>query len=156
MNLRLKARLAMAVDLLHTKTVEIVALDGTLRNYILSKFPAVQGREIVANYPLTAVPKVSDYKSNEAVMLKLMAFVAVESKTGDLLRLTTQALIDNHVPDWETLVRIEIEMMKYNTSFFREGVVSTFLSDIATKALASITPTLTTFLRQLSERAKQA
>jgi len=104
--------------LLEPKDVEITTLKGEQRTYVISKFPAIAGREIVAKYPLTAIPKLADYSGNEAVMFQLMAYVAVKLPSGVDQPLSTKALIDNHVPDWETLVKIEIEMMKYNTSFF--------------------------------------
>lgn len=142
------------VDLLEPNPLTLKTLSGDERTYIISKFPAVAGREIVASYPLTAVPQLSDYKNNEAVMIKLMGYVAVEIK-GNLIRLSTLDLINNHVPDWETLAKIEIGMMQYNTSFFRNGEISTFLSGIARKLIASISPTLTHSLGLFLERIKQ-
>jgi hypothetical protein len=136
---------------LEPKEVEVTTLKGEVRSYIISKFPAIAGREIVAKYPLTAIPKVGDYSGNEAVMLQLMAYVAVRTSSGAEIPLTTKALIDNHVPDYETLIKIELEMMKYNTSFFQQGVVSGFLKTIGMNFLASITPMLTPSLLQLSE-----
>lgn len=134
--------------------VQITTLKGDERTYIISKFPAIAGREIVAKYPLTALPKVGEYVGNEQVMLQLMTYVSIRLSSGAEQALTTKALIDNHVPDWETLVKIEIEMMKYNTSFFQQGVVSGFLKTIGQNFLASITPTLIPSLLQLSEQVK--
>ncbi|KAG0310258.1 hypothetical protein BGZ97_012688 [Linnemannia gamsii] len=120
---------------------------GDERTYILSKFPAIAGREIVTQYPISAVPKLGDYKANEALMLKIMGFVAVPVDNSQL-RLSTAALVDNHVPDCETLMKIEIHMLDYNTSFFSSGRISTLLSGVEGKATAWITKTLT----DLSER----
>lgn len=142
-------------DLLEPKEITVKSLGGKDCTYILSKFPAIAGREIVAGYPITAVPKVGEYKANEEIMLKLMCYVGVNHANGTVMRLTTRALVDNHIPDFETLVRIEIEMMKYNTSFFGQGEVSTFLANIAKKALREISPMLTLLSARLSEAAKQ-
>jgi hypothetical protein len=146
--------------LLEPKEVRIVTLKGDERVYIISKFPAVTGREIVCSYPISAIPKLNEYSANEAVMMKLMSFVGIPRAPqagipAEPLLLNTRALIDNHVPDWETLVKIELEMMRYNTSFFQEGVVSTFCGNLIQKAMRSITPTLTPLLRQLSEIIRQ-
>src|SRR5665213_2354770 len=141
--------------MLEPLTVEITTLKGEQRTYIISKFPALAGREIVAIYPLTAIPQVGNYVGNEAVMMQLMSYVAVRLANGSEQLLVSKALIDNHVPDWETLVKIEIEMMKYNTSFFQQGVVSGFLKTIGMNFLTSITPTLTPLLQQLSEAVRQ-
>jgi hypothetical protein len=133
--------------LLEPKEVVIKTMAGEDRTYILSKFPAIAGREIVSQYPISAVPKLGDYKTNEALMLKIMSFVAVPVENGEL-RLSTAALVDNHVPDYEALMKIEFHMMDYNTSFFSSGKVSTFLNNVEDKATAWISKTLTGLLEQ--------
>jgi hypothetical protein len=129
-----------------------VLIDG--RAFILSKFPAVAGREIIASYPLTAIPKIAEYKTNESIMLKLMCYVGV--RTGDnILRLSSQALVDNHVGNWETLVKVEAAMLEYNCSFFLSGRVSTFLSDAARNMPQWILKILTGLSEQLSQKEKR-
>lgn len=129
--------------------------NGVDRTYIISKVPATDGREIFTQYLPTAAPKIGDYKQNEQLMYKLLSFVAVPMDNGVPLRLTTKALIDNHVPDWETLARLEMAMMEYNTSFLNRGSLSTALAGLEAKAPALITKMLTNFLAQLSQAAKQ-
>jgi hypothetical protein len=124
------------------------------RAFVLSKFPAVAGREIVANYPTSALPKIGDYKINEAIMLKLMNFVGVP-KGDTILRLSSQALIDNHVGGWEMLVKVEAAMLEYNCSFFQDGRISTFFQDAARNMPRWIIKTLTDFSAQLSQKEKQ-
>jgi hypothetical protein len=140
--------------LLEPKEVIVKTLNGDDKTYILSKFPAIAGREIIAGYPLTGIPKIGEYKANEEIMLKLMCYVAVSIPSGPL-PLSTRALVDNHVPDYETLVKLEMEMMKYNTSFFGKGEVSNFLATIAKKVLVSISPTLIPLSAQLLEAVKR-
>lgn len=140
--------------MLQPKEITITTQAGEDRVYVLSKFPAVQGREIIAKYPLSAMPKLGDYAVNEETMLKLMAFVAVPRDTGEPLRLSTRALVDNHVPEWETLARIEVAMMEYNVSFFGNGKGSTFLEAIAKKAQAFLSRTLTDLSAQSSPKGK--
>lgn len=134
---------------------EIECRDGTRKTFILSHFPAIAGREIVSQYPLTAIPKVGEYTTNEAIMLKLMAFVGVPHPADAAAAptmLTTRALVDNHVPDFECLMRLEAAMLEYNCSFFGNGKVSTFFELIAAKAQALISKTLTDFARSSSAR----
>jgi hypothetical protein len=141
--------------MLEPKTIRVQTQKGEERSYILSKFPAMAGREIIAKYPLSAMPKLGDYAVNEETMLKLMAFVAVPlNAEGGALRLTTRALVDNHVPDWETLARVEIAMMEYNCSFFASGKASSFLQSILGKAQALLSQTLTDLLAQSSQTEK--
>lgn len=141
--------------LLEPKEITVETQKGENRAYILSKFPAVQGREIIAKYPLSAMPKLGDYAVNEETMLKLMAFVAVPRDSGEPLPLSTRALVDNHVPDWETLARIEFAMMEYNVSFFGNGKGSTFLEAITKKAQAFLSQTLMDLSGQSSRKEKQ-
>lgn len=139
--------------MIQPKEITIKAQDGREIVFVLSKFPAVQGREIIAKYPLSAMPKLGDYEVNEETMLKLMSFVGVPRKEGgEPLRLTTRALVDNHVPDWETLARLEMAMMEYNCSFFGNGRASTFFEVIAQKAQALIIQTLTGLSAQSSQK----
>lgn len=127
-------------------------IDG--KTFVLSKFPAVAGREIVAKYPLSGMPKLGDYKVNEETMLKLMAFVGVQLDNGTVLQLSTRALVDNHVPGWETLAKIEWAMLEYNCSFFGNGRALTFFDGIAQKLPSMITSILTDLSQQLSAKNK--
>jgi len=129
-----------------------IEIDG--KKYIISKFPAIAGREIVAKYPMTALPKVGDYQLNEEAMLKLMSYVAIEIKDGHKINLITKALIDSHVTSWEVLAKLEIAMMQYNVSFFPQGRISTFFEDTARSVLAKTSKILTAFLEQLSPKEK--
>lgn len=141
--------------MIEPKEIVITTQKGESKPFIISKFPAVQGREIIAKYPLSAMPKLGDYAVNEETMLKLMAFVAVPRESGEPLQLTTRGLIDNHVPDWETLARIEVAMMEYNVSFFGNGKGSTFLEAITKKAQAFLSQTLTDLSGLSSQKAKR-
>lgn len=142
--------------MLHPKEIRVTTQAGDERVYILSKFPAVAGREIVAKYPLSAMPKLGDYAVNEETMLKLMAYVGapIEGRAEPQL-LNLRALVDNHVPDWETLARVEIAMMEYNVSFFANGKACGFLEAIATKAQALLSRMLTDLSGQLSPKGKR-
>lgn len=137
--------------MLEPETREIETGDGSKRQYVLHKFPAIAGRELITQYPVTGLPKVGEYKANEVLMLKLMAYVGVPQANGDTLMLTTASLVDNHVPDAETLMRLEMAMMEKNVSFFRNGKGSDFFSGIVRKVTASIMSTLTGSLPQSSE-----
>jgi len=131
-----------------------IELDGKI--YVISKFPAVAGREIITQYPLTGAPVIGNYKANEALMFKVLSFTAVklEGRPEPML-LNSQILIDNHVKSWETLMTLEKEMMVYNCSFFQSGRASTFFGGIAQISFQWITKTLIPALAQLSTTEKQ-
>lgn len=141
--------------MIEPKSITLPTQAGETRNYVLSKFPAIAGREIVAKYPLSNVPKLGDYNVSEEVMLKLMAHVGVETTPGQPpLMLTTRGLVDNHVPDWEVLARLEWAMLEYNCSFFGNGLNSDFFASIRAKAPAWISQILTALSAQSSQADK--
>ena len=127
---------------LSAENFDLLDSDGTIKTFILSKFDAVTGRQILTQYPLTAVSK--NYLENEKLMFKLMGFVAVVTQDGRKLRLTTPELVMNHVPDTEMLIKIEMRMMEKNFSFFRDGRSLDLLDTIAQlftrKILELLTP----------------
>lgn len=136
--------------LLEPKEIEI---EG--RKFILSKIPSRTMRRIIANYTLSAIPKIGDYDVNEEMMDKLMSFVAVPMDDGAPLQLVTPALIDNHTGNWEILGKLEVAMMSYNCSFFQQGKISTFLDSINEKLPSFIAKTLTHLFPQSLQAEKQ-
>lgn len=123
--------------------------------FIISKFPATAGREIIASYPLSAIPKLNEYKSNEEIMFKLMRYVAKIVPGGEPIVLENQVLIDNHVKSWEILVKLEKEMLVYNCSFFQNGRISTILRDFAQNIPTWISKMLMDVLEQFAQMEKQ-
>lgn len=130
-----------------------VVVDGKV--YVISKFPAVAGRKIMTQYPISAIPKVGEYGTNEEMMYLIMTYVAVKNVANNTeLQLVNRDLIDNHVPNWETLMKLEYLMMEYNCSFLANGKVSTFLESIAEKLPSWITKISTPLSEALSPAEK--
>lgn len=129
-------------ELIKPEEVVIKDRDGVEKTYIISRLPAIVGREVLAKYPIANIPKLGDYAVGEEIMLKLMSHVAVPMDVGHPLRLSTRGLINNHVPDAESLLKLEIKMLEYNTSFFGQGRASSFLSSIISTHLPLIFKTL--------------
>lgn len=130
-------------------------LEGT--SFILHKFPATVGREIILQYPTSAMPKIGDYATNEALMLKVMKYVGVKiDGRDDPLMLTTQQLVDNHVKDAETLMRLEWAMMSYNFAFFTNGSLSGILERVTTQLTATLSKTLMDLSPVLQAKQTQA
>lgn len=140
--------------MIEPKEITVQTMAGESRTYVLSKFPAIAGREIVAKYPLSSMPKLGDYGVGEETMLKLMRYVGVPMDSGTPLMLTTAALVNNHVPDWETLAKLEVSMLEYNTSFFSLGGVSKALGGLEAKIPQLITKILMDLSAQSSAAAR--
>lgn len=139
-------------DLLQPKEIQIVTQSGETRTYVISKPPAIAGRELATQYPTANMPKLGDYKTSEDLMLKLMNYVAVVRPDGSYQRLSNRALVDNHVPDWETLMKLEAAMIEYNVGFFARGGLSGDWRERGIKAAEWIFKTLMGFLvRSLQE-----
>lgn len=142
------------MNLLEPKLIEI---NG--RAFIISKYPATVGREIMLKYPLSNIPKLGDYKAGEEVMYKSLSYTAVPkpkpTDIQDCVHLSTRELLDNHVGDWETLVKLEYAILEYNCSFLQNGLISNFLSDISQNIPQWATKILTDSLQQLSRKEEQ-
>ena len=137
-------------DLIKPKDVEIKDSDGDVKTFIVSKIPAIPMREVMAKYPVSNIPKLGEYNVSEQVMQLLMKYVAVRLEDGQEITLVNKALINNHVVDGEQLLRIEYAMLQYNTSFFGQGDLSTFLSGLIAKHLPLLIQTVTDSLHASS------
>ena len=127
------------------------------KTFVLSKFPATVGREIMMTYVPSGMPKVGDYATNEALMLKIMKYVGVMVEGRDEpLMLTTRQLVDNHIPDGETLMKLEFAMASHNFAFFNNGQLQGILQLAATKATDTVSKILTDLLPVLSQKSDGA
>ena len=141
--------------LIKPKEITVIDSDRQQHPFIISRFPATIGREILAKYPLSNAPKIGDYEVSKEAMLKMMAYVAVE-KEGQEIYLKTSTLIDNHVPDGEALIRLELEMLKYNTSFFGNGGSQNFLQYLLGKLSGSLPSIIKTLMASLPSSSQPA
>lgn len=137
------------------KEITLTDMDGAQRVYQISRVPATAGREIFTQYATTAAPKIGNYAVNRELMFKMLAYVEAKQPNGQYIALTSEALIDNHVPDWETLGRLELEMVKYNTDFFHPERISTALNAFGQTLPQKVLEMLTHLLEQLSTQTKQ-
>ncbi len=136
------------IPLLDPKEIEVELPGGGSKKYIISKIPCVPSREILCMYPVTAMPKLGNYKENETLMFKLMHYVGVPLEKG-VLRLTTQELINNHIQSPITSLKIEDEMFFYNYGFFLREKVSDIFTMLA-RALDQFATKIATDLSQPS------
>ena len=109
------------MNLIQPKEIEI---NG--KKYILSKFPAMDGREIMRRYAILEKQRMNNENStieggDRDLINLVMKYVAISLPDGRPLSLTTETLIDNHVPDWMALTRLEAEIVKYNSDPLDEG-----------------------------------
>ena len=147
-------------DLLNPKTVFVDDRNGVKQGFVVGQFPAIAGREIAAKYQtsIAALAKQweeNQYGENEKIMLKARSYVEKILEDGTTVRLTTAALIDNHVPDAECLMRLEKELLEHNFSFFEKFTRSISSGGMLQNMLKLIMSTLTLSLQQSSKQDKQ-
>lgn len=140
--------------MIEPKEIQLKNQKGEIKTFVITKFPAVAGREIVTKYPVSNIPKIGEYKQSEEIMLKLMTYVGVVTSAGTTQMLTTRDLVDNHCGDWETLGRLEWAQLEYNCSFFAKGLSSGSLESISQKAVTWISKMLTASLAASSQTGK--
>ena len=146
-------------NLINPKNITVKSADGGEHEFVISTMPAIDGRYVLSQYPLSNMPKTGDYGVSKEAMLVMMRHVGKVMPNGETLRLTSEALINNHVPDAEALIRLEISMLSENTSFFQNGSASGFLDYLLKKvgdSLPSIIKTLTDSLQQSFPQDSQA
>lgn len=123
--------------LIDPKEVSVADRHGNEKIYIISEIPAVQSREIITQWPVSALPKLGDYKVNEQMFFKMMEYVEVITSEGKTVRLRTRELINNHC-DFAQCARLEGLMFQHNWGFFLQGTISSFLETIMQKVPAWI------------------
>lgn len=144
------------LPLIKPQETTVKSMDGEDKEFRISRVPAIKGRELFTQYIPTATPKIGDYKSNEKLMKELVSFIEVKTPSGEWLRLSNDAVLASHVTDWEMLVKLEMEMIKYNTNFFNPEKLSSALSKFNQTLPEKIIKTLKRFSGQLSAKDKQA
>ena len=137
--------------LLDPKKVEV---NG--KTFIVSKFPAFDGYEIMIRYiPVHLANLNADFNKVKEMVLKVMKYVAVELPDGTLVRLENEDLINNHLSSGEEIMDLTAQIMDYNTSFFNGGKGLTFYKRLENLATQKVTEILTAFAVNLSHKNKQ-
>jgi len=125
------------------ENLEPVDIELAGKTYVLTKFGCITGREIIVQYPTSALPKIGDYKTNEDLMLKIMKYVGVRIDGRDEPQMLINAqLVENHIASTDTLMRLEWAMMTHNFDFFKNGVLSGLLERVASQAVGSMSKIL--------------
>lgn len=136
--------------MLKPKQIEVVDIDGITRKFTISRFPATIGMEILVKLPISAMPKIGDFETLKLVRDDVFKYVYVETE-GGAIPLSTSALIDNHVGDAETAIKIMGEMLTHNYSFFSQGKMSLLFDGLGVK----IKGIAQSILTQLSDASSQ-
>lgn len=133
--------------LIKPKEIEIENLDGEKLKFVIGRYPAVEGLELLALLPSNFASFSKQLPQLKPLILKILKFVSVV-KTDDAgnqfeLELTTQELIDNNCTDATTLLKLCFESINYNTNFYKADGQS-LLESIIDKVMARVLTTIQT------------
>lgn len=119
-------------NLIKPKDIVIQDIDKNDKHFRISRLPALLGRKIAKQYVLSLAPKVGNYELNESFCRELMSY-SLAIVNGVEIPLETDELINQHTGDQETLIKLENEILAYNTSFLASGEtlsLSNILKDV--------------------------
>lgn len=132
-------------ELLQAKTVEINGY-----KFIISKMPCTVAQEVIFKLPTGLIPLISQFSQSEEMALKMLSYCERVYADGQSnVRLISKALVDNHVPDFDTLIKLENECLQFNFDFFAQGKVLDFLNKGLSLAESKASGILTDLLDKL-------
>lgn len=127
---------------MESKEITIEAPNGKAGTYTLYKLPYMAARKIAAYYPVSNLPKLGDYDKSEEGARLLFSHIGVTMPSGEVLKLSTSELINNHVPDPVIGIKLEAAALAYNFDFFGQGGLSAFLRALVKDQLPLVIQTL--------------
>lgn len=141
-------------ELIDPVQVAVTDADGNEHQFYVGKMPALVAREVLAKYAGSAIPKSGEYAASHDAACKMLRYVAKEIN-GEMVRLTTEALINNHVPDGEALIRLEIACLRRSTSFFPLAGSQGFIDSLLDKVAAIAPRIMSTLMDSLQQSSVQ-
>lgn len=133
------------------KEITVVDIDGDEKKYIITRFPATVGMEILYRLPSSGIPKIGDFGELKEVRDDIFKYVYAVTENGEIA-LTTKALIDNHITDGETAYRIMGSMLSYNYQSVSKLMSGSLISSMSEKVLSVARKLLTELSPQSSEK----
>lgn len=142
---------ASSNSLLEPKQIEI---NGC--KFIISKMPCTTAQEVLINLPQGFIPILSDFSRYKQYIYKMLSYCErVYTDGRGNIALVSEALIDNHVPNFDTLYKLEFECLNYNYDFFKDGRAWTFLNQGVSLVKSNLSEILTDLLGRLFQQAEQ-
>jgi len=133
------------------KEVVIKDIDGVKHTYKVERYPATVGMEVIVQLPMTGLPKVGDFEELKGVRDTIFSYIYNDKD----MALETKALIDNHVPDGETALKLMKESLEFNYSFFQKGILSNFLTNLTGRIPQAVQRILMDLYQQSSAKSKR-
>lgn len=111
-------------NLIDSERKKFTDVKGKEHIYQIGKVPWMAGgRKILAEYIPSGLPKVGDYAKNEDLARILYANAIAIDADGNHHPLTTDSMINNHVPDVKVAMELEAAVFDKSTDFLILGKV---------------------------------
>ena len=137
-------------DLIKPIEVTLHGLDGEVRTFRIGRMPYLAGgREVCADSDRSLVMP-GEYKRNEELIVKALAYVEVKTADGQFMRLSTRAMIDNHIPDVVIGRALEEAVLEHQTGFSRGARARAFAASLMTAVPPELRLKISTLLQRLS------
>lgn len=137
-------------NLLEPKLVE---LNGC--KFIISKMPCTVAQEVIVKLPAGFIPVINNFAQSQDMAFKMLSYCERVYDDKANVPLISKELIDNHVPDFNTLIKLETACINYNYDFFENGKVWDFLTKGLCLAESRVSRILTDLLDKLLQAEKQ-
>lgn len=124
------------------------------KTFFIGKIPAFEGCGIRDQLEIAETLKLADHKYREELRANMLKYVGVKLENGNIIRLETPAVINNHVPDAAALSELENACYEYNFGFFPAGVISNALDLFLGRCEGAITQMFTQILAISSQVEK--
>lgn len=141
-------------ELIDPILVTVTDADRQEHEFHVGKMPALVAREVLAKYAGSAIPKAGEYQASHEAATKMLRYVAKEID-GQMVPLKTEALINNHVPDGEALIRLEIACLRRSTSFFPLAGSQNLMASLLDKLEAIAPKIMSTLMDSLQQSSAQ-
>ncbi len=131
--------------LLNPKDVEINGF-----KFIISQMPCTVAQEVAFKLPPGLIPIMGNFTQAEEMYVKMLSFCERVYDDGRHIKLINKDIIDNHVPDFQTLLLLEREVIEYNYGFFDTEKLLTLLNGLLSRAESSVSKILMDLLDKFS------
>lgn len=136
--------------LLKPKEVEIKGC-----KFIISQMPCTVAQEVACKLPPGLIPMIGNFSQAEEMYIKMLSYCERVYDDGRHIKLISKDIIDNNLPDFETLLLLEKEVIEHNFGFFDPGKLLTLLNDLLSHVESRASGMLTDLLDRLLSAEKQ-
>lgn len=123
--------------------------------FIISKMPCTVAQEVLINLPQGLIPLLAEFSKYEQYIFKMLSYCERVYDDKEAVPLISKTIIDNNIPDFDTLYKLEWECINYNYDFFKDGRALTFLNEGLSLVKSNLTEILTALSDKFSEQAER-